>query len=390
MLRQYVSNGALLSDLMVPKYQQYPELEGLFRELVAISEDLQDLFLLDKVKGNEAEWYLERGEYATAIEILTELIELTDLSGDQMGRAQNTLSLGKALLLDGKAQMAIPYLKESEALCTAMGLEAEQSKAQKLLSASYEQSGDLEQSLAYYKAYSELDKMVYSQNRTQRFDELQTIYETKQKEHAIALQEQTIAALNADAKANRVTRMVYGIGMLSFLLMSVLIAIIYRQKMKKAALERDQQEAQFQQEIAFKKKELASQTLHLVQKNTFIQELKEKLDSIKASPDLFKVEFNRIVSLLHRQSAEDENWEVFKSYFSEVHNNFDINLKSVAPDITENEMRLASFLRMNLTIKEIASMLHVQPESIMKSKYRLKKKLGLVKADDLDNYLASL
>jgi len=139
----------------------------------------------------------------------------------------------------------------------------------------------------------------------------------------------------------------------------------------------------FQQELAFKKKELTSQMLHLVQKNTFLQEIKEKMEAIKSSPDLFKIEFRKIVSMLHRQSAEDETWEVFKSYFTEVHNDFDQNLKAIAPDITENDIRLASFLRMNLTTKEIASLLNVLPDSVLKSKYRLKKKLGLPREQDL-------
>ena len=160
--------------------------------------------------------------------------------------------------------------------------------------------------------------------------------------------------------------------------------------MKKNKIEREKQEEIYKQEIEFKKKELASQTLHLVQKNTFIQELKDNLEKIKRSPELFKVEFRRIVMLLKKESAEDKDWEVFKSYFSEVHNNFDHKIKDIYPDATEKEMRLASFLRMNLSTKEIASMLNVLPESVLKSKYRLKKKLNLTKETDLNQFLSEL
>ena len=94
--------------------------------------------------------------------------------------------------------------------------------------------------------------------------------------------------------------------------------------------------------------------------------------------------------LLKKESAEDKDWEVFKSYFSEVHNNFDNKLKTIYKDITEKEIRLASFLRMNLSTKEIASMLNVLPDSVLKSKYRLKKKLNLDKAIDLNQFLNKL
>ncbi|MDO5968626.1 hypothetical protein Q4Q35_02290 [Flavivirga aquimarina] len=45
---------------------------------------------------------------------------------------------------------------------------------------------------------------------------------------------------------------------------------------------------------------------------------------------------------------------------------------------------------MNLSTKEIASMLNVLPESVLKSKYRLKKKLSLNKETDLNDFLNSM
>ena len=116
----------------------------------------------------------------------------------------------------------------------------------------------------------------------------------------------------------------------------------------------------------------------------------ENLESIKKSPDRFKTEFRRIVMLLKKENASDKDWEVFKTYFAEVHNDFDQKLKTFHPDITEKEIRLAAFLRMNLTTKEIAATLNVLPESILKSKYRLKKKMGLAKETDLTSFLNSL
>ena len=87
------------------------------------------------------------------------------------------------------------------------------------------------------------------------------------------------------------------------------------------------------------------------------------------------MEFRRIVMLLRKEDAADKDWEVFKSYFAEVHDNFDKKLVSIYKDITEKELRLAAFIKMNLATKEIAAMLNVLPDSVLKSKYRLKKKL---------------
>ena len=178
--------------------------------------------------------------------------------------------------------------------------------------------------------------------------------------------------------------------MTSALALAGLLFFGFNQRIKKNKIAREKQEEIYKQEIAHKMKELTSQTLHLVQKNTFIQELMENFESIKNSPEKFKMEFRRIVMLLKKENASDKDWEVFKTYFAEVHNDFDQKLKTLYADISEKEIRLAAFLRMNLTTKEIAATLNVLPDSILKSKYRLKKKLELDKEMDLSTFLNTL
>jgi DNA-binding CsgD family transcriptional regulator len=249
---------------------------------------------------------------------------------------------------------------------------------------------DYKQALLNYETYKKLQDSSSKKVNITKINELRITHQTEQKEAEIALQQEEIKTLNVQSKNDKLTKTLYGIGMFSFLAITALVYFGFKQRIKKNKIEREKQEETYKQEIEFKKKELASQTLHLVQKNTFIQELKENLEKIKQSPELFKVEFRRLVMLLKKESAEDKDWEVFKSYFSEVHNNFDLKLKEIYTDISEKEIRLASFLRMNLSTKEIASMLNVLPDSILKSKYRLKKKLNLDKETDLTQFLNTL
>lgn len=390
MKRQYASNAILLTDLLLPNYQQYPEVTTLIDEVIAISTVLLDSTLLNYGHLQQAALAYRKGNFWKAEKIQSELVTSTLAEGQEYLQALNTIDLGKTLIATGRYSQAIDNLKIADRLAAQLGIESIGLDAQKLLTKAYEALGDYQNSLSYFKAYKALEEKIYNEERTNRFAELQTIYEIEKKESALALQEEEIKTLNAEAKANRLTSTLYAIGMISFIIISGLLFFGFRQRIKKNRIEREKQEAIFRQELAFKKKELTSQTLHLVQKNTFLQELKENLEKIKQSPELFKVEFRKLILLLRRQSSDDNNWEVFKSYFSEVHNNFDQNLKSLSSDITENDIRLASFLRMNLTTKEIASLLNVLPDSVIKSKYRLKKKLALTKEQNLDDYLNTL
>jgi tetratricopeptide (TPR) repeat protein len=254
----------------------------------------------------------------------------------------------------------------------------------------YEKANNLKESIKYTKLYVKLKDSLLRAYNNKEIEDLKIVYQTEKKEAAIALQEEEIKTLNAQAENDKLTKTLYGGGAITGVALSGLLFFGFRQRMKKNKIAREKQEEIYKQEIAFKQKELASQTLHLVQKNTFLQELKENLEKLKSSPEKFKVEFRRIVMLLKKESATDKDWEVFKSYFSEVHDNFDNKLKAINDSISEKDLRLASFIKMNLSTKEIAAILNVLPQSVLTSKYRLKKKLGIDKETDVYNFLMKI
>ncbi|TCK69265.1 anaphase-promoting complex subunit 5 [Winogradskyella wandonensis] len=291
-----------------------------------------------------------------------------------LNKFSSALDYNQKALDMSKSINALPHLKDTYQLHSDILLK----------------SGNSNEAIKYLKEAQKINDSLYTLKKSRQIEELKAIYETEKKEAELVIKNREIESLTVKAKNDKLTKSLYGIGMFSFLTIAGLLYFGFKQRIKKNRIAREKQEAIYKQEIEFKKKELASQTLHLVQKNSFIQELKENLEKIKKSPELFKVEFRRLVMLLKKESAEDKDWEVFKSYFSEVHNNFDIKIKEISNDISEKEIRLASFLRMNLTTKEIASMLNVQPDSVKKSKYRLKTKLSLGKDDDLTQFLNSI
>jgi hypothetical protein len=251
-------------------------------------------------------------------------------------------------------------------------------------------TNDYKSAYDYKTRYSKLYDSLKGIEVTERINNLEIKYQTEKKEAEIALQQEEINTLNEKSRADNLQKGLFAGGMAAALALFSLSIFGYRQRIKKNCLAREKQEEIYKKEIEHKQKELASQTLHLVQKNTFIQELMENLENIKNSPEKFKMEFRRIIMLLKKENASDKDWEVFKTYFAEVHNDFDQKLKTINADISEKEIRLAAFLRMNLTTKEIAATLNVLPDSILKSKYRLKRKLGLDTNQDLGSFLNSI
>ena len=298
--------------------------------------------------------------------------------------------MGEINFKKGNYQKSLPYLKKSILSSKDSGAKNQLVPKYQMISKVYENLGRYKEAYNYSSLNQVLKDSLTGVETVKDINTLKIAYETEKKETEILLQSREIEILEKRNKVQSLTKTLYGIGMFSLLAIGSLLYFGFKQKIKKNRIENEKKEELYKTELSFKKKELTSQTLHLVKKNTFIQELKKNLEKIHKTPDLFKTEFRRIMVLLKKEATEDKDWEVFKSYFSQVHSDFENNIKSIASDVTEKEMRLASFLRMNLSTKEIASMFNVLPDSVLTSKYRLKKKLNIPKDAELAIFLNDL
>ena len=97
--------------------------------------------------------------------------------------------------------------------------------------------------------------------------------------------------------------------------------------------------------------------------------------------DLIKLRTN-----LKLQIKDQKDWEIFKLSFIEVHNDFIKNLHNKHPELTKSELRFCAYLRINLSSSQIATIQNVTLGAIKQTRYRLRKKIGLVTKDSLENY----
>ncbi len=70
----------------------------------------------------------------------------------------------------------------------------------------------------------------------------------------------------------------------------------------------------------------------------------------------------------------DRDREKFQMHINEQNSSFIHRMGESFPSMTENEKRLTSLLRLNLSSKEIASILNISPKSVEMNRYRLRKK----------------
>ncbi|MEO1713268.1 MAG: triple tyrosine motif-containing protein, partial [Bacteroidota bacterium] len=146
-------------------------------------------------------------------------------------------------------------------------------------------------------------------------------------------------------------------------------------------------------EVQHKNQELAMATMHLVQKGEILSTLQTELKKIlvqnRESPQLNR-SLKDLVKLVQQDQRLDDEWERFAYHFDQVHSDFLKRLKSKYPDLSPNDFRLCSYLRMNLTSKEIAPLMNISVRGVEASRYRLRKKLQLPSSTNLQEFILRL
>jgi len=145
-----------------------------------------------------------------------------------------------------------------------------------------------------------------------------------------------------------------------------------------------------EKQIEHKRKEQMGIALSIIQKNQFLEKLKTKIDKIILKPDLKAEELITLKKLIIDNLSIDKERERFNFYVNELNTDFYLRLLNRFPDLSENEQRLAALIRLNLSSKEIASILNISTKSVEINRHRLRKKMRLKRKENLTEIVNKL
>ncbi|MDJ1469477.1 two-component regulator propeller domain-containing protein [Cytophagaceae bacterium DM2B3-1] len=136
---------------------------------------------------------------------------------------------------------------------------------------------------------------------------------------------------------------------------------------------------QLEQDVIRKSEELANSTMTLIKKNELLLQIKQEVLDIKTElgSKSNSSSFKEIIHLLESNISTDHDWQIFESNFNRVHEEFLQKLIHEYPTLTPSDLRLAAYLRMNLSTKEIAQLFNITYRSVELKRYRLRKKMNL-------------
>ncbi|HAM97881.1 MAG TPA: hypothetical protein DCQ26_04660 [Marinilabiliales bacterium] len=399
-----------LGNIGINYFQQQnheKSLEYINKSLV-VAQEIQDYIQLKKQYNNIGVIYVHLQKFDSAIIFLKKALEINLKIGDTFGEGLNYLNIGFGLMNMGEYDEANSYCNKALALFTETGNHTQIAKCNLNLGYSSYYDEKTDKSIIFFnnainegqinRNFSDVNdaaKMLVKIYTTKNDDinafkyvvieknaldslyviqkkdivskyELQYDYEKKEFEDRLA------------AKAKNNILIVLIISLISGLIVLALVLSRNRLKSKNIKLEKEK----IQAELDLKNKELSVNLLSLIKKNEMLTEISEKLkliekEAVKAETKTAIINISKEI----RKSNDDKMWKEFSARFQEVHSGFYEVLIQKFPDLTQNELKLCAYLRLNMSTKDISELTGQSGLTLETARYRLRKKLGITNSD---------
>jgi len=241
----------------------------------------------------------------------------------------------------------------------------------------------------YFIKYDSLRNLTFSEESDKKIADLRIAFDIEKNEREITL-------LKKDVEIEKLRRlMLIVVSSAIAIIFALIIARLYL-KIKKGAALREQQnklhvtqqqlleaeiqnkelrEKEMELELELRDKELASRALNLIQKNEMLEEVKDRLKELDKTASDSNIQ--NLIRNIQFSFKQDKEWEGFMEHFEKVHTSFFNNLNMHYPELTSNDLKLCSLIKLNLETKQMASILGISVESVKVARHRLRKKLGL-------------
>ncbi len=355
-----------------------------YNAAIAINKILEMPGFFPVVFDNIGNIYISTKEFDSAAKYLNKSLKIAIREKNEKKQAVAYNSLGYLYLSMKDFESAIKYFQTANEIGAKMS-DLETLKNSSLgLGKSYEKLNLFKKAFNYYNTYKQLSDSITKINSFEEIArlEMRLMFENKNQLNEIRREKKEWIYF------------IIAIGLLFFIMIAGWLygRQIIRTKHSQAARDNLKLERKrLHEEIDFKNRELATNVMYMVKKNELINHISEKL--VKAKMQFKKENIPVTEEIIHslQMNVDSQIWDTFEKRFEQVHKDFYSKLTEKFPKLTKKDMKLCALLRLQLSTKEIATIMHQNPASVEVARTRLRKKLNLSNKEiNLVTYLSNI
>ena len=341
----------------------------LYNNLGIIAGEKGDLGLAERCFDKARDYYLKAGDTASVVYSLRNLSKCAYMSDD----------------LEAAIRLMKSALEESiRSKDVRNRLVAEES-----LSSFYEDIGRNDLSFTHLKNAHALKDSLMGIEKLRSGIQAELQYSFEKQKNEVRIEHEK----NLRQKQKAIMYLVItGLGLLLAAVTLGLLYRIQRNKSKQTLLEKEAlrlrnenlqlRSATLEQELDSKEKTINSHAEYLLGRQDYVESLIQQINVI-SDGDSEAVAMLKDIQQNIKSSLRDE----FSILFQNLHHDFYDRLYEKHNNLTPNEKRLCTFIRLNMSSKEISSITQQSVKSIEIARSRLRAKLGLERKDNLNAYL---
>ena len=361
------------------KLDSLPQAIESYRRGIHIAHKLKDEFQLAQGFMNLANLYHTMGESSLAIMYYDSSAFLCEKNHILVGVILNKMNIGEVYYSMGRYSQGMKLLLEARELLDEHGSIVYNMELNWMLSQGYQKNGNYMQALTTYKKYVQLkDSIENEEIKSQvlglelKFDREKSAFEIAKLQNKILVQETN----DSNVKLRIAT------AVLLFIISGLVLIFMPKVKKYKSRLVVQENE-KLRMSMELKDKELITSAIQIVQSNELVLQASKRLHSML--PLLKKEERQTLVEVMNDlvNKGPNQAWKELDIRFAQVHERFYDELLHRYPTLSPSEVRMCSYLRLNLSTKEIALLTNRNTRTIENSRSNIRKKMQLESDDNL-------
>lgn len=349
--------------------------------------------------NNLGEIYLQKEDYPQALLKYERSLEINQQFQSKRLMITAYNGLGQVYTKQHNTGKAIENYRHAQSLAQGSGIRPALQLSYQGLATVYGDMKDYANAYHFQQLSNTLKDSIFNAENTNKIANLRVHYESEKKQNEIKL-------LQKEKDLGYAHRNMLALGLIGGLIVLGLAFNRQRLKVRKdreihiaqqALAEneirnRQEREQQLTTELEFRNKALTTHTLNLIQKNSILEDIRQTISLALKTRQVEEHSslFGRLINLIDYSFNLDKDWDEFKMYFEGVHKDFFTKLKKGYPDLSSGELRLCALIRLNLNLKEAATLLNIAPDSVKTARHRLRKKLNLPEDSNLTDYLMTV
>lgn len=162
---------------------------------------------------------------------------------------------------------------------------------------------------------------------------------------------------------------------------------LHEEKLKNIQLE----EEKLRNELTHKRQDISDLSLYVSNLKNFHDTLRSELEGIKKlHPESQAKAIKSTISDINNRIDLNEKTTLIHQHIEDVNSEFYSRLRAKHPSLTNYDWELCGLIRLSMNNKEIAALKSIDPNSVKRSKTRLRKKLDLDIEADILAYLRNI